>query len=290
MSIWTDLANLRFRQTYYDAKGIRTRVVEAGDGEPLIFLHGTGGHAEAFTRNLAAHAKHFRVLSTDMIGHGYTDAPDTEYTMELLVEHLGNLIDVLGCPTVSLSGESLGALVAAHYAIRHPDRVKKLVMNTGLLMPFREEDKPALRDMLDRTRRATAELTRDAVRARLAWLMYEPEKSVTEELVDVRYGIYSQPGRAPIIGRITQYIIGGLLDDRWVEKYSNPESMRAIKCPTLVVWTRHNPGQTVETAETGMKYIADGRLVVFENSAHWPQWEEADRYNGVQLQFLTGST
>src|ERR1700730_2667087 len=111
MSIWTDLRNLPFQQTFYDAKGIRTRVIQAGGGEALIFLHGTGGHAEAFTRNIAAHAKHFRVVSMDMIGHGYTDAPDVEYSMDLLVEHLGNTIDAMGLKTVSLCGESLGAMV-----------------------------------------------------------------------------------------------------------------------------------------------------------------------------------
>jgi 2-hydroxy-6-oxonona-2,4-dienedioate hydrolase len=287
VSIWTDLTKLRFRQTFYDAKGVRTRAIEAGEGEPLIFLHGTGGHAEAFTRNLAAHAEHMRVLSVDMIGHGYTDAPDVEYTMDLLVEHLGNLIDAVGSPQVSLSGESLGALVAAHYAIKYPQRVKKLVMNTGILMPFREEDKDALRDMLERTRRATGELTREAVRARLAWLMHEPEKSVTEELIDVRYHVYAQPGRAAIIGRITQFVIGGLLDDAWTAKYSSPEPMRKIECPTLVTWTRYNPGQTVDTATEGMKYLKNGRLEVFEKSAHWPQWEEHERYNNVHVKFLT---
>ena len=44
MTIWTDLADLEFKLYYLDAKGIKTRVLEAGSGEPLILLHGTGGH------------------------------------------------------------------------------------------------------------------------------------------------------------------------------------------------------------------------------------------------------
>jgi 2-hydroxy-6-oxonona-2,4-dienedioate hydrolase len=289
VSIWTDLTALDFKQTFYDVKGIRTRVIEAGSGEPLIFLHGTGGHGEAFTRNLLSHAKHFRCLAVDMIGHGYSDAPDVEYTMELLVNHVRDLIDVLGLTSVSLCGESLGAMVGAHLAIRYPDKLKKLVMNTGLLMRRTEEDLAGTRDLLERTRRATGELTRETIKARLAWLMYEPEKSVTEELIDIRYAIYRQPGRAQIISRITQLIAGGLLDPAWVEKYSNEDHMRAIKCPVLVVWTRHNPGLTADHAAEGMKQIPNARLLVFENSAHWPQWEEAERYNREHLAFLTGS-
>jgi 2-hydroxy-6-oxonona-2,4-dienedioate hydrolase len=286
MSIWTDLTGLDFRQTFYDVKGVRTRVVEAGSGEPLIFLHGTGGHCEAFSRNLVAHAPYFRCMAIDMIGHGYTDAPDIPYTMDLLVDHVHDLIDVVGAKQVSVCGESLGAMVGAHLAIRHPDRVKKLVMNTGMLMRRTEEDLKGTRDLLERTKRATGELTRETIRNRLAWLMYEPEKSVTEELVDIRYAVYRQPGRAPIISRITQLIAGGLLDPAWVEKYSNEDSLRGVRCPTLVVWTTHNPGLTAAHAAEGMKQIADARMLIYENSAHWPQWEEAERYNREHLAFL----
>jgi 2-hydroxy-6-oxonona-2,4-dienedioate hydrolase len=48
MTIWTDLADIEFKLYYLDANGIKTRVLEAGTGEPLILLHGTGGHIEAY--------------------------------------------------------------------------------------------------------------------------------------------------------------------------------------------------------------------------------------------------
>lgn len=288
MTMWTDMAGLPFKQAFYDAKGIRTRVIEAGAGEPFIFLHGTGGHAETFMRNFAAHARHMRVISADMIGHGYSDAPDIEYTMDTLVEHLANLVDALGYKSVSVGGVSLGGMVAAWYAIRHPERVKKLSLVTALLMTRDTAGKSELKDVLQRTRKATGELTREAVRSRLAWLMHEPDRSVTEELVDVRYAIYSQPGRAKIIERISNIIIGGIADDAWAERWSNPESMRAIKCPTLLTWSRHNPGLTAERAAQGMRRIADARMEVLEHSAHWPHWEEAEKFNEFHIEFLTG--
>jgi len=119
--------------------------------------------------------------------------------------------------------------------------------------------------------------------------MHEPEKNVTEELVDIRYAIYKQPGRARIISEITQVVAGGLLDPSWVEQYSNPDHLRGVRCPTLVAWTRHNPGLTAEHAAEAMKYIPNARMVIFENSAHWPQWEETERYNIESLKFLTTS-
>ncbi|WP_338450920.1 hypothetical protein R4Z09_03080 [Niallia oryzisoli] len=52
MSIWTGLADIAFKNYFVDANGIKTRVLEAGTGEPLILLHGTGGHIEAYARNI----------------------------------------------------------------------------------------------------------------------------------------------------------------------------------------------------------------------------------------------
>src|SRR6185436_13870284 len=69
-TIWVDLLGTQVK--YYDAAGLRTRAIEAGSGDALILLHGSGGHAEAYTRNVVPLAEHFRVCSVDMIGHGLT--------------------------------------------------------------------------------------------------------------------------------------------------------------------------------------------------------------------------
>ena len=76
-SVWSDLQGVPFAQGYLDAGGVRTRYLHAGDPSkpPLILLHGSGGHAEAYVRNLEAHAEHFSTWSIDMLGHGYTDKP-----------------------------------------------------------------------------------------------------------------------------------------------------------------------------------------------------------------------
>ena len=73
-SVWSDLQGVPFSQGFLDAGGVRTRYLHAGDpSKPvLVFLHGSGGHAEAYVRNLESHAEHFSTWSIDMLGHGYT--------------------------------------------------------------------------------------------------------------------------------------------------------------------------------------------------------------------------
>jgi 2-hydroxy-6-oxonona-2,4-dienedioate hydrolase len=132
ISVWGDLWQTGAQLRYVDAGGIRTRVLEAGapDNPPLIMVHGTGGHLEAYTRNLAALARDFRVVLYDMVGHGFTDKPDRPYTTDVLSDHLLALMDALQIDRAHLSGESLGGWVAAWTAAHHPERLRRLVLNT----------------------------------------------------------------------------------------------------------------------------------------------------------------
>ncbi len=284
-SIWNTLQGVEFAQTFVDAGGIRTRTLTAGSGPVLIFLHGTGGHAEAYVRNIEAHARHFTVHAIDMVGHGYSDMPDIDYSPQHYVDHLLAFIDAIGADKVSISGESLGAQVAAWFALQHPDRVHRIVMNTGILLPPDEAGKKDLQDLLERTRKATGTPDREAIRMRLRWLVHE-DHSVTEELITARKQIYDQPGRAAVIRRIAEQSIGALLDPAIAAKWNNPKLLTQLACPTLILWTRFNPGQLVPLAEEGAALVPDCELVVLENSAHWPQWEEPEEFNRAHLAFL----
>lgn len=289
MSIWTDLAGLPFTLRQVDVRGVRTRVLEAGSGEPLVLLHGTGGHVEAFARNVAALAQRYRVVVLDMIGHGCTDAPDIDYTVDTLIDHVRDTLDVLGLARVNIGGVSLGGMISLWLAIRHPERVLRVITITFMLGKREASGKNELKDALARTRKAAETLTRDAVRARLAWLMADPDKSVTEELVDVRHAIYGMPGRAPIIARIQAVIVNGVNDDAWAEQWSSERHLEQIRCPVLAIWSAHNPGMNAERAQRGLAHIANGRMVVFEHSGHWPQWEEPELFNRTCLEFLAST-
>jgi len=285
-SLWLDLFGAEFSQRFMDVKGIRTRVIEAGAGESLIFLHGIGGHAEAYARNIAAHAKHFHVYSLDMIGHGLTDGPDIDYSLGTFAAHLGDFIDTIGAKQVLLSGESLGAMVATRYAVENPERVRKLVLNTGMIAPRSEAGRRQMRDLRERSMRAATDMTTEAVRERLRWLMANPDKDITDELVETRYRIYVQLGRPEIMRKIGQTLMVQSEDPLRNAELTDAAIMRGLKCPTLVVWSRHNPGRSAEEAQVAAREIKNHQIVVLENSAHWPQWEEPDLFNKIHIEFL----
>ena len=284
-SIWNALQGVPLRQTFINAGGVNTRALEAGDGPALIFLHGTGGHAEAYARNIEVHAKHFHVYAIDMIGHGYSDMPEVDYGPQTYINFLKDFVNAIGEEKVYISGESLGAQVAAWFAIQHPDRVEKIVMNTGMLLPPDELGRQDFIEFRELTKKATGLPTRDAIRQRLRWLVHE-DHSITDELVDARLAIYKQPGRAETVNKIGQASLATLVDENVAKQWTHSGLLEQIDCPVLILWTRYNPGQRVPIAEEGARYIPNAELVILENSAHWPQWEEPELFNQVHLAFL----
>src|SRR5690625_3947746 len=96
MTFWTQLFETDYRHGFIDAGGVRTRYLRAGAGEPVIMLHGTSGHLEAFVRNIPELSKHFDCHAVDMLGHGLTEGIDADYRIPRYVEHILNYLDAQG--------------------------------------------------------------------------------------------------------------------------------------------------------------------------------------------------
>ena len=169
---------------------MRTRVLQAGSGPDLVLLHGTGGHLEAYARDIAGLARDFRVTAYDMVGHGWSDLPDRPYTIDVLVEHLLGTMDALGIEAAHLSGESLGGWVAAWTAAHHPDRVRRLVLNT----PGNIANKPEVMTRLRESTLAAVQDPSDATVRRRVEFLFHHKEMVTDELVNLRRAVYTRPG------------------------------------------------------------------------------------------------
>jgi 2-hydroxy-6-oxonona-2,4-dienedioate hydrolase len=281
-ALWPTLAAVEHSIHFIDAGGVRTRVLDAGDGpETVIFLHGSAGHLEAYTRNVEAHARFFRTICIDMLGHGYTDKPDRDYDIADYCTHLIDVMDALGIARAHLSGESLGGWVAAAFAARHPDRVVRLVLNTpgGLTA-----DLAVMERQKELGYKAVDEPSRENVRKRLEWLMADPE-IVTPDLVEMRFRIYTQPGFA----RAMRHILSLQEMGPRLRNMLDNDDLRAIAAPALVIWTDHDPTGAVEVGERFAQYIPDARLIVMEHCGHWPQFEDPATFNRVHIDFLRGA-
>ncbi|HEY0484780.1 MAG TPA: alpha/beta hydrolase [Mycobacteriales bacterium] len=282
MTIWTDLSDLEYRVRFIDANGVRTRALQAGSGEPVLFLHGTSGHLEAFVRNIPAHAERYACHAVDMLGHGYTDSVDEPYRIARYVRHILDYADAEGLDRFHIVGESLGGWVAGRLAADHPDRVGKIT----LVAPGGTVANPAVMERIKTSTRAAVESDDiELTRKRLHLLMFDPAKDVTEELVQVRHRIYHRPS---FVGAIDRLLALQEMENRQPDLLSE-EQMGRIQAPTLIVWGAENPFGEIPEATRMNKCIPGSALEVFERCGHWPQHEHSDRFNTLNLAHLAGT-
>jgi len=280
MTIWTDLADVEFTLAHVDAGGLRTRALQAGRGEPVVMLHGTSGHLEAFVRNIAVLSEQVACHAIDMMGHGYTDSPGRPYRIPGYVAHVIGYLNALGIDRAHFIGESLGGWVAGRLAADHPERVLSLT----LVAPGGTVANPAVMDRIKTsTRKAVLSDDVDLTRQRLRLLMHDPHNA-TEELVAVRHAIYHRP---EFVANVDNLLCLQEMENRR-EDLLTTDQMARIAAPSRIVWGAENPFGDVPEAAAMRAAIPGSTLTIYAECGHWPQHEHADRFNKEFLEFLAG--
>lgn len=283
MSLWPRLAATPFHLSYLDADGVRTRYLEAGEGDQyVLFLHGVGGHLESFAKNIAAHAAEHHAIAVDLLGHGYSGPSRGGYEIDDYIKHLVAFMDAKGIVCASLVGTSLGAWIAGRMAARFPARVRTVTLAAagGLVA-----DPKVMESIRSLTLNAVRGATMADVRARLDWVIHN-KSMITDDLVETRYQIYSRPGYTETMSKIM------CLQDLETRKRNllTRAELASIIAPTLVAWTANDPTADLETGRRLANDIPNARFVVFDNSGHMPQLEEPDLFNRIHLEFLRNAT
>jgi pimeloyl-ACP methyl ester carboxylesterase len=164
--------------------GLRIHYQQAGEGPDLVLVHGlTGNLAVWHLKIVPLLWDHFRVLSFDLRGHGYSDMPPTGYTADDMAGDLLGLLDALGIDRASIVGHSFGADIALYVAARHPERVDAIVAIEGALPALVSERNrddwegwAAWVEMLERAGRSIPAARRSDVRYLLRASLELPKK------------------------------------------------------------------------------------------------------------------
>ncbi len=286
-TIWVDLMG---SQISYYGNEFKTRVIEAGEGEPLILIHGVGGHAEAYSRNIVRLGQRFRAMAIDLVWHGFSSKPPYKgQAVPTYARQVLDLMDSLRIEKANIEGESLGGWAALWFALHYPDRLNKLILNTPAGVRFKPgvvDEHPAQGRKLLRERSLAAinDPTRETIRKRLEWLMASPDR-VSDELVEVRHNIYSDPDTR----RALTDVFSNSFGDGDSDKYMIPEQdLKNIKAQTLVLWTEKNPGAGPDVGEYVHSLMPGAQYYCMIDAAHWPQWEHPEEHDGVVMKFLSG--
>lgn len=273
-------------QHYVTTDKYRSRLIEAGNGMPLILMHGGGGHAEAYSRNMRRLATSQRPMALDFIWHGLSSAPPFAEGnwLKQFTDQVLDLMDYLQLEKADIEGESLGGWVCFDMAINHPDRVNKVIFNTAWGMKFNPGSVAEAEADLDSLRTTSLAAlnnpSKENIKKRLDWLM--PLGGATDELVAVRYALWT--GEQTKQALLEYY--ARLFHPSCQEYLFTEDQIATITVPTLLLWTDRNPLHGPDAARHLSSLITDSRIHIVSGAAHWPQWEKPEEHDEVVLDFL----
>ncbi|MDB5987910.1 MAG: uncharacterized protein JWR16_2963 [Nevskia sp.] len=285
MSLWLDMLGAEIRYVETPNFG-RIRIAEAGPKEApaILFQHGIGGHLEAYCKNLLPLADEFHTIAFDYVGHGLSTRKPMEYTPPVLAEQLRELMDVLGLQRAHLSGESLGGWVSGFFAVKYPQRVDRLMLNTSAGIPIvSAKGRADMDQLMELSKKAAGQApTYDSVRARIGWLIHpDNHRLITDELVNLRLRYYTMPE-----GREVSPMVNRMLPRH--DEFLLP--LEQIRNRTMLLWTRDNPIHDLECAQAACARIAGAELYVMRaDAAHWPQYEAPEEFNKLARRFFGGA-
>jgi 2-hydroxymuconate-semialdehyde hydrolase len=262
------------------ADGTPTNVHVAGDGPPVLLLHGSGPGVSAWANwrlTVPALSREFTVIAPDIVGFGYTERPDdVTYDLDTWTAHAVGVLDALGVDRAHVVGNSFGGSLAMSLAIRHPERVDRLVLMGSVGVPFAIT--PGLEAVWG------YEPSVAAIEALLHLFAFDAAL-VGADLARLRFEASTRPGvheaYAAMFPAPRQSALDALTHP--------PDDIAGIRAPTLVVHGRDDRVIPLQNAYDLLHLIDDAQLHVFGRCGHWTQIEHATEFAGLVADFLSAS-
>jgi pimeloyl-ACP methyl ester carboxylesterase len=260
------------------------------DGGPvIILLHGLASDADTWDKALGLLAERgLRVLAVDLLGHGDSDKPDSEYRLADFADSLGEFMDALGLERATLCGHSFGGAIAMFFGTRHPERVERVVLvSAGGLG---REVHPVLRAAALRVapgvlRRAMSpRMRRFYANAGLHKALGLTADNVTN-LRRAGRALGTAEGQAAFFASVR-----GVIAPSGQRAASADMRAFAERVPMLLVWSEEDPviplAHARAHAERAQPY---SRLVIFPSRGHEPHRRNAERFADEVADFVLQS-
>ena len=246
----------------------------------LVFIHGSGPGASGwsnFKHNIAAfQTAGYRCVVYDQWGYGQTDKPtDIDHTLEFFVDGLVALLDALGLHGVTLVGNSLGGAVALGLALKHPERVQKLILMAPGGIESREDyfAMEGIQTMVKHPM-GSPEFTRDVLAKLLTLLVYDAD-IVDEELIDERWTTL-QTQNSHVLATMAIPDLSGQVSQ--------------LNHPILVFWGTEDKFCPASGVWKMLKGGGQVQAELLNHCGHWVMTEYPELFNTRSLEFLATTT
>ncbi len=284
MTFWEQMLGVSFRIDMIDAGGIKTRRLIAGQGKPLICLHGVSGHLESFVPVAPHLAQHFEIHLLDMLGHGFTAMSPGPLTVDLLADHIERYMDAAGLEKAHFAAQSVGAWTALWLGSHRPHRVASMIVSATAGSPIAGFADPKIGEMA-RANNLQGILHDDIAqtRQRLGSMIKNPDL-ITQEFAEIRHGFYQNPDFRKAVDNLMALTHADTFD-RFCLK---PAILEKVQSEVLLVWGDEKIDSNANSPAFLQKDLARTKLVVLKNCGHWPPFERPNDYAQLATSFLTG--
>jgi 4,5:9,10-diseco-3-hydroxy-5,9,17-trioxoandrosta-1(10),2-diene-4-oate hydrolase len=261
-------------------------LVEAGDGPPVLMLHGGGPGASGvsnYSRNVAALARRFRVLVPDLPGYGRsTKGLSRIDPFGELAESMLGLLGELGIRRAAVVGNSLGGACALRMALERPERVSRLVlMGPGGIGTSRRLPTPGLKRLFNYY--GGIGPTIEKMRAFLQGDLVYDGGAITEDLVHARFEASIDP---EVLANPPLLRPQGLAALLRMDLTRDPR-LAGLQVPTLVLWGTEDRVNRPGGGGFLQRRMPNCDLYLFSRTGHWVQWERAEEFNSATATFLS---
>lgn len=241
------------------------------DTIPLVLIHGTSSFLQTWDGWVGTLGTTHRTIRMDLPGFALTGPnAQQDYSMKYYVGFLRQLLDTLGVKHCYVAGNSLGGSIAWHYALAYPEQVQKLILldaggytakgkRSGGNLGFRIARMPVLNQVV-------RYVTPRGIVQKSLEQTYGDDSKINDTLIDTYWQMTLRAGnRAALISRMTQ---------KW---QNQPQQIRNIKVPTLILWGELDQLIPVEHAELFRRDIKGSQVIVYQGIGHVPMEEIPER-------------
>ena len=259
------------------ANNIEINYEVQGEGEPLVLIPYLAADQACYAFQVADYARHFTCFTVDLRGAGLSGKPEGTYTTELFADDIAEFMRAAGITSAHVSGLSLGAATGMWLAAKHPSLVKSLSLHSA----WTATD-PYLRVVVEGWRtmaKALGSVTDMVIQGIFPWCLTPELYAARPEYVDSLADFVRSRPMPPVDAFLRQS--GAVLT------HDASGVLGLIHAPTQITYGQRDVATSTRFAEQLTEGIKDSELVVFENCAHAPIYENAEEFNARTLAFLT---
>jgi pimeloyl-ACP methyl ester carboxylesterase len=269
--------------------GYRRSFLVAGEGPPLLLIHGIGDSSASWRDVIPALAENHLVIAPDLLGHGASDKPRADYSVTAYANGMRDLLSVLGLDRVTLVGHSLGGGVAMQFAYQYPDRTERLVLvSTGgagrrVSSLLRAVSLPGVDMALSALKSRQARGVLGLAASVASWL----DDGLGLDAADMMRVVNALPDATARTAFVRTLRSGVDWRGQVVTMLDRAYLLRNI--PALIVWGKQDSVLPVQHAHQAKAALPHSRLELFENSAHFPHRAEPERFVQLVTEFVAST-